>query len=85
MATHFSLPSPSLTFVNRVACAVTISVLRHCHSEAGAAEADEHNADRTQNLDRSSLALGNLSWCCRLDSLCQVISPEKHLPWPLPF
>lgn len=60
MATHFSLPSPSLTFVNRVACAVTISVLRHCHSEAGAAEADEHNADRTQNLGRSSLALGSL-------------------------
>lgn len=64
MVTHFSLPSPSLTFVNRVACAVTISVLRHCHSEAGAAEAaaeaDEHNADRTQNLGRSSLVLGSL-------------------------
>lgn len=55
MVTHFSLPSPSLTFVNRVACAV----LRHCHSEAGAAEADEHNADRTQNMGRSSLALGS--------------------------
>lgn len=57
MVTHFSLPSPSRTFVNRVACAVT-SLLCHYHSEAGAAEADEHNADRTQNPGRSSLALG---------------------------
>lgn len=45
-------------FVNRVTCVVTISVLCHYDSEAGVAEADEHNVDRTQNLGRSSLALG---------------------------
>lgn len=58
MVTHFSFPSPSLTFVNRVTCVVTTSVFCHYHSEGGVAEADEHNADRTQNLGRSSLALG---------------------------
>lgn len=86
MVTHFSLPSPSRTFVNRVACAVTslcyvITTLKQ-------------ERLRQMNIMQTGLrTLADLPWPwgsllvlqARKDSFCQVTSPEKQLPWPLPI